>query len=91
MVHFCRSQQLTKASKQFWHVIWRDASARVLDLNLQLPTWMLLVGNFQQNGACAGELDCILDQVDQNLLYSSLIADQRRDESGYKGGASFHV
>ena len=77
------SMKLSKLGEQIWEVIFVDAGACVPHLTNQQALDRVIVHS-QVNAALDGEFQGVFVQIDQNLLESSLIADQKRQSAGIK-------
>ena len=67
--------KLSKFGEQRREVVFVDSGARIPHLANQQVLDRVIVYS-QVNTALEGELQCVLDQIDQHLLESSLIANQ---------------
>ena len=75
MIDLSCSLQLAEPRKQFVQVFFGDAFTCVFYLDDELGQ-VCLVADFDKDVATRGEFKRILDQVDQYLLETPLIADQ---------------
>ena len=75
MINLCSPIELPEAREKFGKVLIVDATTRVSHMPLQL-TFLSVVGKLDVDEAFVGKLDRILDQIDQDLLKTRLIAMQ---------------
>ena len=75
MINLCSPIELPEAREKFGKVMLVDTATRVSHMPLQL-TFLSVVGKLDVDEAFVGKLDRILDQIDQDLLKTRLIAMQ---------------
>ena len=81
MVRIGSSMKLSKFREELREVVFVDSGARIPHLSNQQVLDRVIVYS-QVNTALESELQCVLDQIDQHLLESSLIAMQKWQLAG---------
>ena len=73
VVQLGRSEQLAKLAAELGNLVFVDAVATIADLDFEQSESFVKTRQYTYI-ASSGELDCVLDQVDQDLLQAKLIS-----------------
>ena len=78
MIDFSSALELSESSKEQGHILRRDASASVLDFDVELTLLPLYVVDLDRDEALIRELNGVSNQVHQDLLDTPRVSHQPR-------------